>query len=84
MTQSGRLMAAEGEMSVDTVNGVVYQLRFGEVAPAQGESKPSGNRYLFAMAVFDPARAAKYWLVMRRSARGRQRICRRGLPIGTT
>jgi hypothetical protein len=60
VTQSGRLMASEGEMSVDTVNGVVYQLRFGGVAATQGESKPSGNRYLFVMTVFDPARAAKY------------------------
>lgn len=60
VTQSGRLMAAEGEMSVDTVNGVVYQLRFGEVATTPGEAKPTGNRYLFVMAVFDPARATKY------------------------
>lgn len=60
VTPNGRLMANEGEMSVDTVNGVVYQLRFGEVATTPGETKPSGNRYLFVTAVFDPARAAKY------------------------
>ena len=60
VTPNGRLMANEGEMSVETVNGVVYQLRFGEVATTAGETKPSGNRYLFVMAVFDPARAAKY------------------------
>ena len=47
-------------MSVETMNGVVYQLRFGEMATTAGETKPSGNRYLFVMAVFDPARAAKY------------------------
>ena len=60
VTPNGRLMANEGEMSVETVNGVVYQLRFGEVATTAGETKPSGNRYLFVMAVFDPARATKY------------------------
>ena len=60
VTPNGRLMANEGEMAVDTVNGVVYQLRFGEVATTPGETKPSGNRYLFVMAVFDPARAQKY------------------------
>lgn len=60
VTPNGRLMANEGEMSVETVNGVVYQLRFGEIATTAGETKPSGNRYLFVMAVFDPARAAKY------------------------
>jgi hypothetical protein len=60
VTESGRLMASEGEMSVETVNGVVYQLRFGGVAATQGEAKPSGNRYLFVLAIFDPARATKY------------------------
>jgi flagellar basal body rod protein FlgG len=60
VTSSGRLLANEGEMSIDTVNGVVYQLRFGEVATTAGETKPSGNRYLFVTAVFDPARATKY------------------------
>lgn len=60
VTQSGRLMASEGEMAVDTVNGVVYQIRFGEVATMHGETKPSGNRYLFITAVFDPQRAQKY------------------------
>ena len=60
VTPNGRMMANEGEMSVETVNGVVYQLRFGEVATTPGDTKPSGNRYLFVMAVFDPARAAKY------------------------
>ena len=60
VTPNGRLMANEGEMSVETVNGVVYQLRFGEVATTPGDTKPSGNRYLFVTAVFDPARATKY------------------------
>jgi hypothetical protein len=60
VTPNGRLMANEGEMSVETANGVVYQLRFGEVATTAGETKPSGNRYLFVTAVFDPARATKY------------------------
>ena len=60
VTPNGRMMANEGEMSVETVNGVVYQLRFGEVATTPGDTRPSGHRYLFVMALFDPARAAKY------------------------
>ena len=60
VTSSGRILAAEGEMAVDTVNGLVYQLRFGEIATTPGETKPSGNRFLFVSAAFDPARAAKY------------------------
>ena len=31
-------MANEGEMSVETENGLLYSLRFGEIAPATGES----------------------------------------------
>ncbi|MGH9719121.1 MAG: DUF4340 domain-containing protein [Bryobacteraceae bacterium] len=51
---NGRLFANEGEMSVETVNGVLYSLRFGEVVT------PGDSRYLFVMATFDAARASKY------------------------
>jgi hypothetical protein len=60
ITPMGRLLANEGEMTVETANGVVLTLRFGEVATTAGETKPSGNRYLFPTAGFDEKRAAKY------------------------
>lgn len=44
ITPTGRLLANEGEMTVETVGGVVYSLRFGEL------SGSGDNRYLFAMA----------------------------------
>lgn len=61
LTQEGRLYASEGEMNVETNNGLTYALRFGEVAA--GETKagmPSDNRDLFVMVHFDPAKAAAY------------------------
>ncbi len=44
ITPTGRLLANEGEMSVETTGGVVYSLRFGEL------SGTGDDRYLFAMA----------------------------------
>jgi hypothetical protein len=55
LSPEGRLFASEGEVSVETVNGVVYTLRFGDVA---GTS--SDNRNLFVTASFDQARATGY------------------------
>jgi hypothetical protein len=64
LAPNGRLYANEGEMTVETADGLVYVLRFGEVATgAAGETKPGAkgeNRYLFATVNFDAARAAKY------------------------
>ena len=60
ISPNGRLMANQGEMSVETANGVVYSMRFGEVATSAGELKPAGNRYLFVTAIFDEKGAAKY------------------------
>ncbi len=60
ISPNGRLLANEGEMNIETANGMVLSLRFGEVATTAGETKPSGNRYLFPTAVFDEKRAAKY------------------------
>lgn len=60
ISPNGRLLANEGEMSIDTANGLVLTLRFGEVVSTPGETRPSGNRYLFPTAVFDEKRAAKY------------------------
>jgi len=63
LAPNGRLYAKEGEMTVETADGLVYVLRFGEVATSAGETKPAAggeNRYLFATVSFDAARAAKY------------------------
>ena len=55
LTPRGQIFANEGEMIIETTNGVNYVLRFGELASTQGE-----NRYLFVIASFDPKRAAAY------------------------
>jgi hypothetical protein len=53
LTPNGRLLANEGELIAETVNGLSYVLRFGEVASGD-------DRYLFVTVSFDAARAAKY------------------------
>lgn len=64
LTPQGRLLAKEGEMTVETNDGLAYVLRFGEVATSGGEIKSPGgqgeNRYLFVTVSYDKSRAAKY------------------------
>ncbi|MDW8129064.1 MAG: DUF4340 domain-containing protein [Bryobacterales bacterium] len=64
LTPQGRLLAKEGELSVETDDGLVYVLRFGEVATSGGEIKSAGgrgeNRFLMVTVSHDPARASKY------------------------
>jgi len=64
LAPTGRMYANEGEMVVETADGLLYSLRFGEVATTAGEAKPVAgggeNRYLFATVNFDAARAARY------------------------
>ena len=61
MSPSGQLYSSEGDMSVETNNGVVYRLRFGGVAATDTKSAaPSDNRTLFVMVHSDPAKAAAY------------------------
>ena len=55
LSPEGRLFSSEGDMSVETANGVVYTLRFGDLAGTSGD-----NRNLFVTAGFDQARAAGY------------------------
>jgi hypothetical protein len=50
LTQNGRIMASEGEMVVETANGLTYHLRFGEVSGGD-------NRFLFITAGGDEAAA---------------------------
>ncbi|HLY17787.1 MAG TPA: DUF4340 domain-containing protein [Bryobacteraceae bacterium] len=61
ITPEGRVFSSEGDMTVETSNGLMYSLRFGEVASGDTRSgAPSDNRHLFVMVHFDPARAAAY------------------------
>lgn len=69
ITPDGRLLANEGETQVETESGVLYTLRFGEIAGAEGDAKPDikdpakaaeEKRFLFITAAYDAARAAKY------------------------
>ena len=68
VTPDGRLLSKEGELQVETANGLVYSLRFGEVVSGQEEKQGKGagakdqgeNRYLFVTVAHDPAREAKY------------------------
>jgi len=65
-TRDGNLVSNEGELEVQTSDGIVYLLRFGEVLYGSGEtvtagggedgdetSGPGENRYLFITASFD-------------------------------
>jgi hypothetical protein len=67
-TRDGRLVSNEGELMVHTKDGVLYTLRFGEVAFGQGNTLSAGdsaevrtpgqtgeNRYLMISASLDPA-----------------------------
>jgi len=61
ITQEGRVYSSEGDMTVETANGLMYSLRFGEVAA--GDTKagaPGDNRHLFVMVHFDKAKAVAY------------------------
>lgn len=67
-SRDGRLVSNEGELQVHTKDGVMYTLRFGEVAFGQGTALTAGdsvetrtpgqtgeNRYLMISASLDPA-----------------------------
>lgn len=53
LTQTGRILGSEGEMTVEMASGVAYQIRFGDAAAG-------GDRYLFVTTGWDPARASRY------------------------
>ena len=76
ITPIGQLLSNEGEILVETANGIQYTLRFGEVAPG-GTPAPAGSsekegteatrtagteerRYLFITVDYSAARARKY------------------------
>lgn len=66
-TRDGSLLSNEGELQARTKDGVIYTLRFGEVAygsgfevsagvenPDQANKENAENRYLFITTEFDP------------------------------
>jgi len=66
-TRDGQLVSNEGELQVQTSDGIRYTLRFGEIVYGSGEaltagtessddagSGPGENRYMFISAEFDP------------------------------
>ncbi len=72
ISPQGQLLSNEGEMQVYTSYGVVYTLRFGEVAYGTGEALTAGtgedqqartgaaaNRYIFVTVAFDPSVTAE-------------------------
>jgi hypothetical protein len=62
LTQTGRILATEGEMTAEMANGVAYQIRFGDVATTASDAAKSagGDRYLFVTTGWDAARASRY------------------------
>ena len=62
LTQSGRVLASDGEMTVEMGNGVAYQIRFGDVAASASDAAKAagGDRYLFVTTSWDTARATRY------------------------
>jgi hypothetical protein len=62
LTQTGRVLASDGEMTVEMANGVAYQLRFGDVAASGSDAAKGagGDRYLFVTTTWDGARATRY------------------------
>lgn len=66
VTPTGQLLSNEGELTVETNKGLVYTLRFGEVAPGAPSSstgaddKTSERRYLFITVSYHDDTAALY------------------------
>jgi hypothetical protein len=62
LTQNGRILATDGEMTVEMANGVAYTIRFGDVATTGSDATKGagGDRYLFVTTGWDQARAKRY------------------------
>jgi hypothetical protein len=63
LTQSGRIVASNGEMTVEMANGVNYHIRFGDFAAGgieAGKTSSSENHHLFVTTAWDSARASRY------------------------
>jgi len=84
ISPQGQLLSNEGEMQVYTTYGVVYTLRFGEIAYGSGEALTAGtgedqtaksgtaaNRYIFVTVAFDPSVTAEPKLPTSKSWQGK-------------
>ena len=84
ISPQGQLLSNEGEMQVYTSYGVVYTLRFGEVAYGSGEALTAGavddqaarsgaavNRYIFVTVAFEPSVTAEPRLPTNKSWQGK-------------
>ncbi|RPI29866.1 MAG: DUF4340 domain-containing protein [Acidobacteria bacterium] len=64
VTPTGQLLSNEGELIVETDKGLIYTLRFGEVAPgtpgAAADDKTAERRYLFITVSYNDDRASLY------------------------
>jgi hypothetical protein len=62
LTQTGRVLATDGELTVEMANGVAYTIRFGDVATNGTDAArgAGGDRYLFVTTSWDNARATRY------------------------
>jgi hypothetical protein len=64
VTQTGQLLSNEGELIIETSKGLLYTLRFGEVAPGEpastGDDKTRERRYLFITVSYSEQRAKQY------------------------
>lgn len=66
VTPTGQLLSNEGELIVETEKGLIYTLRFGEVAPGSPggsdgtDDKTSERRYLFITVGYNDDKAALY------------------------
>ena len=62
LAQSGRIFAADGEMTVEMSNGVAYQIGFGDVQSTADAAKAAGggDRYIFVTTTWNADRAAAY------------------------
>jgi hypothetical protein len=62
LMENGRIIATDGEMTVEMANGVAYQIRFGDVASNSSDSGKGagGDRYLLVTTSWDANRAAAY------------------------
>ena len=62
LTENGHILGSDGEMSVEMANGVIYQIRFGDVAATASDigKDAGGDRYLFVTTSWDSGRAMLY------------------------
>jgi hypothetical protein len=88
LTQTGRILSSEGEMTVELANGVAYQIRFGDVASSASDTAKTagGDRYVFVTTTWDPVTrfAPGNTAIPAAWAKKHPAISTRGSPTGST